>query len=96
MTKDELIQFCAEKGVPLPETCEKLNWQGETKFYWIKAQKDGAWHFSFKKGSRLVAHDGFNWYETSFENVYYKVAAHQFHEIWKVMPKEIWRKKTAI
>jgi hypothetical protein len=36
MKNEELVKFCAEKGVPLPETCKKLNWQGETHLYWVQ------------------------------------------------------------
>lgn len=28
-------QLAVKYGVPMPETCKELNWQGETHFYWV-------------------------------------------------------------
>jgi hypothetical protein len=50
MTYD-LVKFCAEKGVPLPETCEKLNWQGETNFIWVN---DGSEYKLHSKSDYLI------------------------------------------
>ena len=49
MTNEELIAFCTDKGVPLPETCKKLNWQGKkfvpwqhkTFFFWFHFRENG-------------------------------------------------------
>jgi hypothetical protein len=48
---NELVKFCAEKGVPMPETCEKLNWQGETNFIWVK---DGSGYKLHSKSEYLI------------------------------------------
>ena len=72
----ETTQIAKKYGVPMPETCKELNWQGETLFYWYFNHE-----WLIMSFADLEMSDG---YFDSFE----RYPAPQMHEIASVLVLE--------
>ncbi len=89
MTNKELIQFCADKGVPLPETCQKLDWKDESGFYWKKITDHETWYNLYYHNGResiFIGGDGV-FREIGAKIVHYD--APQMQEIAPLLPVKL-------
>ncbi len=71
-------ETATQKGVPTTETCQLLDWQTETNFYWHTYDSWDYWKITF--GEPIIY------------GVYGKpkvIPAPQAHELLSVLPKEI-------
>lgn len=95
MTNKQLIEFCADKGIPLHETCKKLNWQGETFFFWCFDYSNSDWnicYYDLQAGSyksitnnkSIICNDDVD------ENPEYVIPAPQIQEIAPLLPPKIY------
>lgn len=66
-----------KKGVPMPETCKELNWQGETNYFWAYNHN---W-ILFNQNDLDIADAYFSKFE--------KCKAPQMHEIAPLLPISI-------
>lgn len=81
------------KGVPMPETSMKLDWQGETNFYWHKPKIEDPffeWQLSYGRPDVFNDFVDNNCVEIDI------IPAPQMHEIAPMLPEKIKNEKEGV
>lgn len=67
--------------VPMPETCQKLDWKKETLFYWIKHKDWKEWHIKFYKEIQITL--------LEYKGEYKVLPAPNAQELFEALPESI-------
>lgn len=80
---DKVSEEAIKKGVPMPETCKKMNWESETFLSWLETDMDGE-----SKEYSVVKTSDYKRFKLGFFQRL--IPAPQIQEIWLVLPKNIY------